>query len=60
MDGTPAVVNFAQTLERVCVETVEAGDMTKDLAILIAKDAPYLATEDFLDALDQRLKAAMS
>ena len=59
MDGTPAVVAFAEALERVCVETVEAGEMTKDLAVLIAKDAPYLSTEDFLDALDRRLHTAM-
>ena len=59
MDGTPAVIAFAEALERVCVETVEAGEMTKDLAVLIAKDAPYLSTEDFLDALDRRLHTAM-
>ena len=59
MDGTPAVVAFAEALERVCVETVEAGEMTKDLAVLIAKDAPYLSTEEFLDALDRRLRTAM-
>ena len=47
---------FAEALEAVCVEAVEAGEMTKDLAILIAKDAPYLNTEDFLDALDRRLR----
>ncbi len=57
MDETPDVVAFAQALEHVCVEAVEAGEMTKDLAILIAKDAPYLSTEDFLDALDRRLQA---
>jgi isocitrate dehydrogenase len=60
MDGTPAVVDFAQALERVCVEAVEAGEMTKDLAILIARDAPYLTTEEFLDTLDRRLRAAVS
>ncbi len=59
MDGTPDVTKFAETLERVCVETVEAGEMTKDLAILISKDAPWLTTEDFLDALDRRLQVAM-
>ena len=59
MDGTPDVTKFAETLERVCVETVEAGEMTKDLAILISKDAPWLTTEDFLDALDRRLQLAM-
>ncbi len=59
MDGTPDVTKFAETLERVCVETVEAGEMTKDLAVLISKDAPWLTTEDFLDALDRRLQLAM-
>jgi isocitrate dehydrogenase len=59
MDNTPKVVEFAAALERVCVEAVEAGEMTKDLAILIAKDAPYLHTEDFLDAIDRRLQEAM-
>ncbi|KAA5605661.1 NADP-dependent isocitrate dehydrogenase [Roseospira marina] len=58
-DGTPEVVRFAETLERVCVETVEAGFMTKDLALLISKDQPYLTTQQFLDKLDEGLKAAM-
>jgi len=43
----------------VCVETVESGKMTKDLALLISKDAPYLSTEEFLAALDENLNAAM-
>jgi isocitrate dehydrogenase len=60
MDDTPAVVGFAEALESVCVEAVEAGQMTKDLAILITRDAPYLTTEDFLDALDGRLQAKMA
>jgi isocitrate dehydrogenase len=59
-DNTPAVVEFAETLERVCVEAVEAGEMTKDLALLIGKDAPFLSTEDFLDALDRRLQKKMA
>jgi len=59
MDGTPGVTQFAQTLEQVCVEAVEAGEMTKDLALLISKDAPWLTTEDFLDALDRRLQEKM-
>jgi isocitrate dehydrogenase len=59
MDGTPKVTEFADTLEKVCVEAVEAGDMTKDLAILISKDQPYLYTEDFLEALNVRLQAKM-
>ncbi|WP_298215408.1 NADP-dependent isocitrate dehydrogenase [Acidocella sp.] len=58
-DETPDVVNFAETLERVCVETVEAGFMTKDLAILIDKNAPWMTTQEFLDKLDANLKAAM-
>jgi isocitrate dehydrogenase len=57
-DATPDVVHFAETLERVCVETVEAGHMTKDLALLIGKDAPWLTTEDFLGALDAGLRRA--
>jgi isocitrate dehydrogenase len=57
MDNTPDVVHFAEALEHVCVEAVEAGEMTKDLALLISKDAPFLSTEDFLDALDRRLQA---
>ena len=58
-DGTPDVVRFADTLEKVCVETVESGKMTKDLAILIAKDQPWLTTEQFLDTLDAALKARL-
>jgi isocitrate dehydrogenase len=56
VDGTPDVVAFAQTLERVCVDTVEAGKMTKDLALLIGPDQPWLTTEQFLDALDTELR----
>ncbi|MEA3214448.1 MAG: isocitrate dehydrogenase, partial [Acidimicrobiia bacterium] len=59
-DGTPDVVKFAETLESVCVETVESGAMTKDLALLISKDAPFLATEDFLAAIDDNLRAKMT
>ncbi len=54
-DGTPDVVKFADTLEDVCVKTVEAGEMTKDLSLLISKSAPWLTTEQFLDALDRNL-----
>jgi isocitrate dehydrogenase len=60
LDGTPAVTDFAHTLERVCIETVESGQMTKDLALLISDDAPWLTTEDFLDAIDANLRAAMA
>jgi len=59
-DGTPDVTAFAETLERVCIETVEAGFMTKDLAVLIGKDQPWLTTEDFLAKLDENLKKAMA
>jgi isocitrate dehydrogenase len=59
MDNTPAVSAFAETLERVCVETVEEGKMTKDLALLISKDAPWLTTQDFLAAIDENLQKAM-
>jgi isocitrate dehydrogenase len=59
MDETPDVVNFAETLERVCVETVESGSMTKDLAILIGPEQEWLTTNQFLDKLDQNLQAAM-
>jgi isocitrate dehydrogenase len=60
LDGTPDVTRFGETLEKVCVEAVEAGEMTKDLALLIGKDAPWLTTEDFLGAIDRRLQAKMS
>ncbi|MEJ7722884.1 MAG: NADP-dependent isocitrate dehydrogenase [Ilumatobacteraceae bacterium] len=60
MDDTPQVSEFAETLEQVCIDTVEAGEMTKDLALLIAKDAPWLTTEEFLDALDRRLQKQMA
>jgi isocitrate dehydrogenase len=59
LDGTPAVTRFAETLERVCVETVAGGQMTKDLAVLIGGDAPYLSTEEFLAALNKHLQAAV-
>ena len=53
MDGTPEVTEFAETLERVCVETVESGKMTKDLALLVGADQAWLTTEEFL-ARDRR------
>ena len=59
LDDTPDLANFATTLERVCVETVEAGHMTKDLALLIGPDAPWLTTTQFLDKLDEGLQASM-
>jgi isocitrate dehydrogenase len=59
LDGTPEVTKFAETLERVCIETVESGKMTKDLALLISKDQAYLTTEDFLAAINENLQKAM-
>ena len=58
-DGTPDVQRFAETLERVCVETVEAGFMTRDLAVLIGADQPWQTTRRFLDTLDERLRDAL-
>lgn len=55
LDNTPAVTNFADTLERVIIDTVEGGAMTKDLALLIAPDAPWQTTEEFMNTLDTNL-----
>jgi isocitrate dehydrogenase len=59
-DGTPDVTTFADALEKVCVDTVESGFMTKDLAILIGKDQPFLTTQAFLAKLDENLQKAMA
>ncbi len=59
-DNTPDVTHFAETLEKVCVATVEAGFMTKDLAILVSPTQPWLNTQNFLAKLDENLKAAMA
>ncbi|MBB4914120.1 NADP-dependent isocitrate dehydrogenase [Streptosporangium saharense] len=60
LDNTPAVIDFAEKLEQVCVETVESGQMTKDLALLVGGDAKWLTTQDFLAALDENLKKKMA
>jgi len=60
LDNTPKVAEFAKTLERVCIATVESGKMTKDLALLISKDAPWLNTQEFLAAIDENLRKAMA
>jgi isocitrate dehydrogenase len=60
MDGTPDVSRFAETLERVCVETVEQGKMTKDLALLVGPDQPFQTTQEFLGSIDEHLRAAMA
>ena len=59
MDGTPDVVKFAETLEKVCIDLVEAGKMTKDLAVLIDPKSPFLTTDEYLDAVDHELKKHM-
>ncbi len=58
-DDTPEVVRFAETLERVCIETVEKGDMTKDLAILIGPDQKWLTTEQFFESIRANLETEM-
>ncbi|HYM46522.1 MAG TPA: NADP-dependent isocitrate dehydrogenase [Solirubrobacteraceae bacterium] len=60
MDGTPAVGDFAETLERVCVQTVESGKMTKDLALLIGPDQGWQTTQEFLASIDENLELAMA
>jgi isocitrate dehydrogenase len=60
LDNTPKVAEFAKTLERVCIQTVESGKMTKDLALLISKDASWLNTQEFLAAIDDNLKKEMA
>jgi isocitrate dehydrogenase len=54
------VVKFAETLERICIETVESGKMTKDLAILIGPEQPWMTTEQFFEAIVQNLETEMA
>lgn len=60
LDGNADLDKFAHTLEKVCISTVEAGFMTKDLAILISKEQPWLTTQKFLDKIDENLKKALA
>jgi isocitrate dehydrogenase len=60
MDGTPEVVEFAQTLERVCIETVESGKMTKDLALLVGPSQKWQTTQEFLASIDDNLTQEMN
>jgi isocitrate dehydrogenase len=60
LDNTPKVAEFAKNLERICIETVESGKMTKDLALLISNDAPWQNTQEFLASIDENLKKAMA
>jgi len=58
MDEDPDLGAFADTLERVCIETVEDGRMTKDLAVLVGADQPWQTTEEFLASVEENLRAA--
>jgi isocitrate dehydrogenase len=60
MDDSPDVVSFAETLERVCIETVEGGRMTKDLALLVGEGQDFLTTQEFLAAIDENLQKEMA
>ncbi len=60
LDGNVKLTEFAAALEAACIEVVESGQMTKDLAVLIDANAPYLHTEDFLDAIDRRLQSKVA
>ena len=60
LDNNPELATFAKNLEAVCIETVESGKMTKDLALLISKDAPWLNTQDFLAAIDENLQKKLA
>jgi isocitrate dehydrogenase len=60
LDGNAPLIAFASSLERACIDVVESGQMTKDLAILIDAKAPYLHTEDFLDAIEKRLQSSLA
>ena len=60
LDKNEELIKFAQTLENVCIQTVENGEMTKDLAILISKDTKYLTTNEFLEAIDKNLKKQLN
>jgi isocitrate dehydrogenase len=60
MDGTPDLIDFAETLERVCIETVEGGKMTKDLALLVGPDQEWQSTQEFLSHVEENLRAAVA
>jgi isocitrate dehydrogenase len=59
LDSTPEVTEFAEALERVCVRTVESGNMTKDLALLVGEGQEFQTTEEFLASIDENLKKEM-
>ena len=59
-DNNPELINFANTLEKTCIQTVESGNMTKDLAILVGSDTKWMNTEDFLNCLDKNLQSELN
>ena len=59
LDGNTELIKFSNTLEKVCINTVESGHMTKDLAFLISKNSKFLNTNDFLDVLNSNLKKSL-
>ena len=60
LDDNKELIKFSEALERVCIETVESGSMTKDLAVLISKDQKFLTTNQFLEAIDGNLKKKLN
>ena len=60
MDGNDELIKFSNTLEKICIETVESGSMTKDLAILIGKSQKYLTTNQFLESINSNLKKKLN
>ena len=59
-DNNPQLIKFANTLEKTCIQTVESGNMTKDLAILVGSDTKWMNTEDFLNCLDKNLQSELN
>jgi isocitrate dehydrogenase len=60
LDGNDRLIKFANTFEQVCIECVESGSMTKDLAILVGPSSKYLTTNQFLDVIDKKLKKKLN
>ena len=60
LDGNDELIKFSNTIEQVCIECVESGSATKDLAILIGPSSKYLTTNQFLDVIDQNLKKKLN
>ena len=60
LDGNDELIKFSNTIEQVCIQCVESGSMTKDLAILVGPSSKYLTTNQFLDVIDQNLKKKLN